>query len=480
MKFELTREESMSTVKRRERCVSYAKLGLRKDGTLTAIYFRHIFDNGAYGDKFDPFESVVNLYQTPNGRFEKYGVSTNLVTGGCMQGVGDLTMTFCMEGLIDKAAEKLRMDPVKLRLKNHFQAGDIIRLQSSESRLSSCGLRECLQKGAKAMMWKEKWKGWGKPVAVNGSKRRGIGVAIANHISGRSKLGSPSVIMRVNSDGSVHLLTGIGRLGQGAETTQAQIAAEELGVPFDSIVGTHGDTDVCPWSPPSRSSINAHVTGRATRAAAADAKRQLLEIAATYLKAKVKDLDIEDGVIHTKTNRSKSVTIRQLLGSPLRGDSAPPQIVGRGWSIPISPTARMTMAHFVEVEVDVETGKVEVLKYVAAHDSGKILNPAICEGLVTGGVTLGIGFTLFENLIFDAKTGRVLNPNYSDYKICTALDSPNPQAIFVEPIDPIGPFGAKGIGEATICPVPAAMANAIYNAIGKRLDVPITPDKILG
>jgi len=492
VKLELTQEESFATVKRRDTPVSYGKLGVKKDGSFTAIQFKHYFDNGAYGFKSNPYESVSDLWggRTPHGRFEMYGVSTNLLTCGCMRGVGDISMTFCMEQLIDKAAEELKMDPLEIRLKNHIRTGETIRSRDRPYKafglavpdivLSSCGLDECIRKGAEAIGWKEKWKGWGKPTEVCGTRNRAVGMAVACHISGAKFLGCPSAIVRVNPDGSVNLLSGVGCMGQGAETTQAQIAAEELGVPFENITCVQGDTETCPWSPPTVGSINAHQTGMATQAAAADAKRQLCELASGELGADPADLDVKGGIIHVKGQLKKGIPITDVTSKIRPETLSPPSIIGRAWkNVPESPIAKLFMAHFVEIEVDTETGEVKIIKYVAAHDSGRIINPDICENQVSGGVLLGCGFGLVEGLIFDKETGRVLNHNFLDYKIFTALDTPDIESIFVDLIDPVGPFGVKGIGEATAAPAPTAVAQAIYNAIGVRLEVPITPEKIL-
>ncbi len=492
VKLELTREEVFATVKRREIPISWGKLGVKQDGSFTAIHFKHYFDNGAYGFKHDPYQMVCDLWggKTLNGKFEMYGVSTNRVTAGCMRGVGDLTLDFCMEQLIDKAAEKLAMGPLEIRLKNHIRAGEPMRsriptykrfgVPSPSVSLSSCGLDECIRQGAEAMGWKERWKGWRQPIAVNGPRRRGLGMAVAIHICSVNLLGCPSAIVRVNHDGSVHLFTGVGRMGQGADTTQAQIAAEELGVPFESIVGTHGDTETCPWDTSTVASMQTHQTGLATQAAAADAKRQLCELASKELAAKPEDLDIKDGIIYVKAEPAKRIPVTDAAAKIDLEFLSPPTIIGRAWkNVPLSPVAAMFMAHFVEVEVDTETGKVKILRYVAAHDSGKIINPEICENQVSGGVLQGCGFALVENLVFDENTGQILNPNFSDYKIPRILDIPDPKIIFVEVIDPVGTFGAKGIGEGSNCATPAAVAQAVYNAVGVRVDPPINPEKLL-
>lgn len=492
VKLDLTQEECFATVKRRETPISWAKLGVKRDGTFTAIHFKHYFDNGAYGYKFYPYESVSDLWggQKPAIKFEFYGVNTNTLTAGCMRGVGDLTMTFCMEQVIDKAAEALGMGPLEIRLKNHIRAGDPIHSQANIYKrfgvpfpgeyLSSGALDECITKGAERIGWNQKWKGWSRPSAVHGTKRRGLGMAVACHISGGRHLGCPTVVIKVNHDGSINLLTGVGRMGQGVETTQAQIAAEELGVPVESIVGTHADTEVCPWSPGTLASVNAHQTGLATRAAAADAKRQILQLASRHLEVRPEDLDIMDGRIFVKEQPKRGLAFAEMTSKVHPEFLTPPYIIGQAsTNLPPSLIAKMFMAHFVEVEVDTENGEVKLLDFVAVHDSGTIINPEVCENQVAGGAILGGGFALREDLILDEKTARVLNPNYFDYHIPTSMDTPPLDISFVEVRDPVGAFGVKGIGEGSSCPTPTAVAQAIYNAIGVRIAAPFTPEKIL-
>ena len=494
VKLELTREEVMSTVKRRETPVSHVKFGVKSDGKIIAASYKHYLDNGAYGNKSDPYQVSADVYVAPHGRYEAIGVSTNTLTAGCMRGVGDLTLVFCIEQAMDMVAEKLGMDPVEVRLKNHFRTGDKLNTSlealgasirfpdrpAREVRLTSCGMDECLRKGAEAIGWKGRWRGWGKPVEASGTKRQGIGVAIASHLCGGASLGSNGAFVRVNTDGTAFLIVGVGRMGQGADTTQAQIAAEALGIRLEDIFVIGGDTDVCPECTPTVASATTRCVSPTTREAAEDAKRQILGHASEKFGVKPEELDIKDRRIFVKQEPEKGIGLAEFLSTPVYDLQAIPTIVGRGaYVFPWDKSVKMMMAGFAEVEVDIETGQVRVLKYVATHDSGAIVNPVICENQVHGGVFMGAGFGLSENLVFDEKTGEILNPNYADYKVLGALDLPDPEAIFIDVVDPYGPFGAKGLGEGVACPVPAAIANAVYNAIGIRIDAPITPVKII-
>ncbi|MDP6180059.1 MAG: molybdopterin-dependent oxidoreductase, partial [Desulfatiglandales bacterium] len=432
VKLILTREETFATVKRRDIPISTVRLGVKKDGTFTAIHMKHLFDNGAYGFKVNPYESISDLWthNTKHGKFEFYGVSNNLLTGGCMRGVGDLAEAFCMEQVIDMAAEKIGMSPLEIRLKNHVRAGepqrsdnfvfDAMDIPVPEIVLSSSGLEKCIMKGAEAMGWEEKWKGFGKPYEVEGTKRRAIGVGVACHISGQRHLGSPAVFVKIYHDATVHVLTGVGCCGQGVETTQAQIVAEELGVPVEMVKGVHGDTDVCPWAQATVASTHAHITGRASRAAAADAKKKICELAATVMDCEAEDIDIKKARIFLKSDPDRSIPITEVTEKILEADGTffGPTIIGAAVeNVPVSPVARMFMAHFADLEVDTETGKIKLLNYVAAHDSGTIINPEIAENQALGGVIQAAGLALSERLIFDEATGQILNPNFIDYKL---------------------------------------------------------------
>ncbi len=488
----LTRDEVQTTVKRRERPLIDVKIGIKKDGTMVSQSFRHLMDNGAYGNKFDPYQSVADIYTTPHGRAEFIGVSTNLLPAGCMRGVGDLTLAYAIEQTVDMAAEKIDMDPVEFRLKNHWKTGDICHTSQEvlfakllfnkepEVLLTSSGLAECIQKGADKMGWKEKWKGWGKPSSVDGYKIRGVGMGISTHISGLAFFGFNGITIKVNPDGTMALTTGIGRMGQGGDTTQAMVAAEVLGVELEDINVIDGDTEVVGHTMVTFGSNGMHMVARATKAAAEHAKEQLLEFAAQELEANPEDLDIKHRRIFVKGSEDIGIELKELMSKPIYEYLAAPEVIGSASKgVEFHKAGKMMIADFAEVEIDTRTAQMKLIKFVAYHDSGTIVNPAICENQVAGGYYQSMGLCTTENLIFDEETGAILNPNFMDYKIMGPLDMPDPDIYFAEVYDEDGPFGAKGIGEGVTCAVPIAVANAVYNAIGVRFDLPITPEKIL-
>lgn len=494
VKIELDQEECFVGVKRRHLERSWGRLGCKRDGTIVAMDVKHVFDNGAYGYKPDVGFLCCDLWgRAAAARFEVQGVNTNLLTAGCMRGVGDVTVQPFVQRLVDMAAEKLGMDPVEMCRRNHVRQGDPVRKAVNYWALfpefadpplvvhSSVALDDCLTGAAAAAGWKEKWRGWGKPYRVDGPRRRAVGMASGIHCSGVSFTGGVSAIVEVHADGSATLRCSIGRQGQGSETTQAQIAAEALGISVDDVHVEGGDTEACPWGHGSVASTAAHRSGFATLQAALDARRQILEIAAERWKLDPGDLDIRDGIVHSKRDARRRISLRDALTLVRRETLSQPVVVGRpAKDMPAHMLARHFAAHFVEVEVDVETGQVRIVNYVAAQDSGTPLNPAILENVVIGGAVLGCGFALSEGLVFSPDTGEILNGNFLDYKVLRSTDFPvNSAVILTQEADPLGPFGAKGAGEAPVGAAVAAVSQAVYNAIGAWLDVPMTPERVL-
>ncbi len=501
VKVELDQEECFAGVKRRHLERSSGRIGCDKGGSIQFIEVSHTHDNGGYGMKPDVGFLILDLWgRCPHGRYVVQGVSTNLLTAGCMRGVGDVTLGAFVERLLDMAAIEIDMDPVEFRLNNHIRAGDPLRaiakrgpgVEAGEGfpagwpelgRLSSEALHDCLTKGAEAFGWKEKWVGWGKPHVVNGPMRRAVGMATGIHCCGTEDEYGASVLVRIQADGSATLCCSMGRQGQGSETTQAQIAAEALGVGVNRIRVEAGDTDVCPPNHGSIASNTAFRTGLATWAAAMDAKRQILGIASKHLPGHGPDeLDMHDDVIYSKRDRDISLGLEKLMTLPQPDSHTPPVVVGctNVLTPPSTAFARHFAAHFVEVEVDVETGEIRLLDYVAAQDSGTVLNPKVLENQVIGGAILSSGFALMERLAFEPTTGKILNPGFLDYKVARMTDFPlDPRVLLCESDEPYGPFGAKGAGEApAAAPIPA-ISQAVYNAIGVWLDIPMTPERVL-
>jgi len=493
VKLEYSREECFYATYTRWPHIFELKTGVNKDGTLVARQARMIVDTGI-AEVITACNIYVmaafwaSLYKAASIRFEGYNVYTNNPAGGPMRGIGNPPLHLAMECQMDEIAEKLGLDPVDIRLKNCVQADETT---AAGCVIRSCGLKECIEKGAERIGWRERRK---KPGEVGDVEKRGMGMACFIHCSGLSMPADlSSATLTINLDGTVNLLHASPNMGQGINTVLAQIVAEELGVRYEDIVqSSTADTLIAPWDIGDHGSRQTVMMGNAVRLAAADAKQQLLEAAAAMLNVSKDQLEAKDGNIYVKDSPEKAVPIAQVYLFSLfalrrivigRG-SYDPGIEGVVPDYPTTKIGDLTScypfgANFVEVEVNTQNGKVKVLKVVAAHDVGRALNPNCAEGQIEGGVVMGIGFALTENYLQD-ENGRMVNPNLREYKLPKARDIPEIEAIMVESVDPIGPYGAKGLGETATVATPAAIVNAIYNAIGIRFkELPITPSKIL-
>lgn len=354
-------------------------------------------------------------------------------------------------------------------------------------RLSSGGTHEILKRGAEAFRWRERFKGWGRPTLIEGSIRRGVGVGTGAHVCGVEFEGNSSAVVRLNSDGSAKVHASCGRQGQGSETTLSQIVAETLGISFEMVEAETGDTDSVPWSHGSLASNTMYRLGWGVREAALDARDQLLEIAARELFDRCAPAELEivdDHVRRIGDATGADYSVGQVMMTLRTLDSLGPtsSITGRPRRLmpPATTFARHFAAHFVEVQVDVETGLVTLVDYLATQDSGTIMNPQVFKNQMIGGAIAGAGFALHEEMIFDDATGAVRNGNLLDYKLLRAADFPiNGDVLFSSTYDPVGPFGAKGGGEAPIVAPGPAIAQAVRNAIGVWVDMPMTPERVL-
>jgi xanthine dehydrogenase molybdenum-binding subunit len=375
--------------------------------------------------------------------------------------------------MMDIVSEKLEMDPIAFRKKNYTRTGDI---GVMEQPITSCGMEDCLERGAKLIGWDRR-----KPAGSNSGKTlRGFGMASMTHSSGsRTHLADYSAaIVSFNEDGSVQLRTGSSDVGTGSDTTLSQIAAEELGVSLDAVRVISGDTDATPFDRGAYSTRTLFVAGSAAKAAAMEAKSQLIAWAAGKLEASLEDLEIRSGQIFVKGSPTRGTPLSQITREASRVTKGAMSFIGSA-SFENPSCASGFGTHFVEVEIDTETGKVTLLKVAAVMDVGRAINPTVVEGQIEGALQQGLGYALSENPVIDSKTGTMLNADFANYIVATSLDMPEIKIHLVEPIDPTGPFGAKGVGETCILGIAPAIANAIYNAIGIRFfELPITAEKI--
>ncbi len=471
VKIEFTRDENYLAANHRYPTTWYLKYGAKRDGTLTAIQVKLYADMGAYY-QLDGAAGSLDVpryvYRCPNVKLEGYNVMTNKPAGGFMRCVGHPAGMFPQEVHMDRLAEKLGMDPLEFRLKNYARKEDGD--QDRKVPFASIGLEDCARMGAEKIGWQVNWR---KPGTSPGPIKKGMGVAF--HACRHGGISSPmSAIIKLDSDGTVELLSGLNDTGGWQKTTMAIIAAEEMGIPYETVQVTTGDTDATTDTGSPGGSRGTTSAGLAVIAAARDAKNQLLESAAELLKKKKEDLEIKDGQVVVRGGL-QSVSFKDILSR------TPSPIIGRGSGKPPQNVALLTFgAHFAEVAVDTRTGKVEILRLVAGHDVGRMINRLGCENQIQGGAIMGIGFGILERQYIDGETGICINPNMVDFKVPSILDVPMVEPIIIEPEDPYGPFGAKGVGEPPYSLPAPAIANAIYNAVGVRCnEIPINIRSIL-
>ena len=475
----LTREEEMATTTLRHSAKVELKTGVKKDGTLVAHRARLLFNTGAYSGDGPTATALATLMATGPYRFPNLDI-TGLVTytnnvpcGSCRCPAGP-QMAFAVETHLEKVARAIGMDSLKFRLKNAWVDGDTT---CTGQALDSVSVKECLQKAADGVDWdKPRAPGTGKGLACNW------------WVSGTW---GTSTLVETNEDGTFRLLSGGVDMGTGAMTTSVlQMAASGLGVPPESIQLVRGDTDTLPWDHGHGGSRMAFTVARSAYEAAQDLKEQLLEEGARHLEASIDELALEGDRIFVREDPSRAVPLSKVCysrhkkhGGPLIGrssilDDPPPTPKGRHRFHPYpAMPAPSFCAHAVELAVDDETGEVSVTRYAAAHDVGKAINPTACEGQIEGGVAMGLGLALMEEL--REVNGKVLNPTFADYLLLTAEDMPPMKTILVEKPATEGPVGAKGVGEPPIAPPTGAVANALTEVLDVNVDrLPLTPEEV--
>jgi len=488
------RDEEFATSRFRYPMKIWLRSGVKKDGRIIARDVKVITDNGAYNHEGhlvmgNAGSKAAQLYAVPNVRYEGYLVFTNNVFGGAFRGFGNPQITFAMETQLDEIADCLNMDPADIRRVN---ANTPNSTTASGCKITSCGLTECIEITARESNWINKRK---RPKSKKNA-RVGIGMACMIHGGSGVKFyygkncNFSSAIIKMNNDGSVDLLVGASELGQGSDTTMAMLAAERLGINLSDIKVISGDTDTTPFDPGAWGSRQTFTAGNAVLSAANKVRRQLLDVASDLMEANIEDLDIKNGNISVKGSPSISIRVSDAAAESYRNRGKPIQAQGvfeDVWSVQSDPktgignvsSAYSFGTQVAEVEVDIETGFVKVLDFWCAHDVGRAINPLGAETQIEGGVlSMGIGYALMEKMIF--QSGEVKNQSFCDYKIPTISDACGLKNYFVETLDEHGPLGAKGVGEPAMIPSAAAIANAIYDAVGVWVrELPITPDRLL-
>ena len=494
VKMRLTMAEKLACTHTRYPTVAYLKAGAKRDGSLTLLQGTLIANEGAHALIHGITDGVAcsrfDTYRIPNYDFHAQAVYTNKVPSGPMRPLTGCECFWLSESFFDEVAERLNEDPVEFRVRNHVRSGDVIHMMfafpDARSVIPGADPPLLIKMAADKFGWKDQWKGWRKTVEVNGPRVRSIGVAVGSNICG---IHYSTVILKVNPDGSVNVGLPVAEMGQGLTTSISQIVADVLGVSQDKIF-IHHETPVAGFAYGSIAQCGLPLNVGAAKLAAEDARRQILELAVPRLGAKLEELDVEDGEVFVRAEPERRASIPSLLfhhGSYIT-------VVGRGMAHPaymeLDPEKGLPLQErsyhvgLAEVEVDTETGQVQVLRAVTGAECGRVINPRIVEQQMQGSLIMGLEYALYDGIVHDKRDGSVLNASLADYKVPTILDFP-PVSETVVSADPAHArtcvvYNAKSMSEAPETFVAPMLLNAVYNAIGVRIrEGSLTPSNVL-
>jgi putative selenate reductase molybdopterin-binding subunit len=480
----ITREQEFVSSRTRHPMRIRLALGAMADGTLRAIDMDVLSNTGAYGTHSltvlsNAGSKTLPLYNlAPDVRFVGRALYTNLPVCGAYRGYGATQGQYAMEVAIDRLAEELEVDPLELRRRNHIAEGGTSPIfkelgegrEGVEQTITSCELPACIEIGAERIGWATKRGRRHR----DGSWVHGVGMSIHMQGSGIPLIDMAAATIKLNDDGSINLMVGATDLGTGSDTILAQVAAEVLGIPLAKVVVTSSDTDLTPFDTGAYASSTTYVSGMAVRRAAEDVRGQLVAAAAEMLDAPADELRVGDERVTAPDSSSVSlekIALRALYGANQH------QIAATASAVPeVSPPP--FLASFAEVAVDLDTGRIRLVDYVAVADCGTPINPRLAEGQVEGAIANGIGYALVEDLAIDPR-GRARGSDFGRYKIPGSCDMPPLQVVLVDSYDPTGPMGAKSIAEIGInAPIPT-IANAVHDATGLWLtETPFTAERV--
>jgi xanthine dehydrogenase molybdenum-binding subunit len=482
-----TREEEFIASPTRQPMIIDLTAGADEKGNFTFREINIIKDNGAYTSwgattPFVIMQAFSSLYKVRACQFDAKAVYTNNVFAGSFRGYGNPQATFALERIIDLLADQLKMDKAEIRLLNANEKGETT---GQGLHYETCGHKECLE----TVISKSKQKGAIKK-DKNGRYKRGIGYASMLHVGGGAKIyrsDGCGTTIKIDPYGYCTIITGSNEIGQGSETVLAMIASEELGIELKKIKVINTDTDVKPWDVGVHASRTSFVAGNSLLGAIRILKDKLNKKATELLKANGSEFDYSDNKIISE-NSKESIALDKVVRE--MHFSEPNELAIASYFY--EPSSKFQDKEFkgnvsgtyafasqaIEVEVDTYTGNVKVLDIYVAQDVGKVLNPLLLAGQIEGGILQGVGYALSEELLMHE--GKILNPNFHNYKILTAADVPNIHFFPVETHDKQGPYGAKGVGEAPLIPTAAAISNAVCDALGVEfLELPLTPERVL-
>ena len=473
-----SREETFRSTLTRHGAVVTIKSGVKSDGTLHARKMEIYWDGGAYNEKSATVcirgsQFAPGPYRIPHVWVDAYAVYTNKPVSGAFRGYGVPQGTWACEQHMDELAKRLSIDPLAFRKQNIFSEGEV---SYWGEELESVGLEECLDRAAAAL-------------EAAAPRTDGVGRGLACMIKPTKASTASEAAVTLDGEGNVTVLAGTVEIGQGCNTIQSQIAAEELDVPLERVTYAPLDTDVTPYDASTTSSRSTYHVGNAVRMAAANLREKLLEFAPLVVgNCEPADLRLQDGTVWLESEPERRCDAAEIVKAAAGSDGV---LRGEGECAPggieldpetgHSPQAAayyMYGAQAADVEVDIETGVVTLLRISAAHDVGKAINPVACEGQIEGGAVMGAGAALYETLVYDDR-GNIKNPSFLDYHLVTSADAPKLEASIVEEPLVHGPFGAKGVGEPPVALTPAAIGNAVADATGTRIrDLPLRPERV--
>ena len=469
----LTRAEEFQTATPAPQSILEVALGASRDGEFRALQARLLFDAGALPGAPVTICGLLmgGAYRVAHLDIRGREVLTHKPPQGAYRAPGSVQAAFAIESVVDEIAEALGQDPLELRVRNVSQEGDPMPDGGAWPRI---GLRESLLAVRESLLWRERPRRRGaKARAANGTLA-GTGIAVGGWLGG---LEAASACIRPNPDGTIHVVVGSVDIS-GSSTSLAQIAAETIGVPMQQVRLVPEDSDGAPQAGMSGGSKIIYTVGSAVQKAAVDAKRQILALAAKRLEASEADLDIVDGTVQVRGVPSRAVALADIIKMTSGFGAQHAPVFGTA-SEAITTRSPAFGAHVAAVDVDPESGRVHVAGYAVAQDCGKAINPALVRGQIHGGVAQGIGWALFEQMVYD-EGGTLTTGTFADYALPRSTDVPAVDVQLVEIPSPRGPFGAKGVGEPPVVPVSGAIANAIADATGARIDsLPITPQRVV-
>lgn len=478
-----TRKEVFESSYTRHPMKLQVRLGADKSGKLKAIDCHVLSDTGAYGEHaltvyMVAGSKVLPLYNKVDAvRFYGNVVYTNHTPAGAFRGYGAIQGNFALESAVDILCEKLNIDPLEFRQKNMMKENETSPIfaimgegtEGTAMMMDTCKLDECVSRGKELIGWDNIY-----PRLEKEDKIESVGMAIAMQGSGIPLIDMGSATIKLNDDGFYNLMVGATEIGQGSDTVLTQIAAEALMTTVDKVIIYSSDTDLTPFDVGAYASSTTFVSGNAVFKAAMALKKEMLKEAARIFDAKEEDVEFDGQIFKCK---DQSMTLRDFSNEITYSESQKQLQVTSSYVGPKSPPP--FMAGFVKIEIDKDTAEIKILDYVSVVDCGTTINPMLAKGQVDGAIVQGLGMAMFEDVKY-SKTGKLISSDLLNYKIPTRLDIHKLTTEFVDSYEESGPFGAKSVGEIGIDTPPAALANAVYNALGVRIkELPITPEKIL-